>query len=116
MKYPARCNKRACQARKSFRRKPDEYKYPKKCHMPGCTGIMKLDKLRYASMLDPSLAVKDRGEVCNCDGYIGPHRKGQKNCIHHEEKVLNQAFTKGTFKHSPVKVEELTDYHEEPTW
>lgn len=98
MKYPARCNKRACQARRTLSKPVEEYVRRPKCHVPGCGGFMYIDKTRKRG------AESDRGKICRDDCFIPPHRYGQKGCKHHDEFVLDRSMRE-TSKHSPIKSE-----------
>jgi hypothetical protein len=109
-KIPARCNKRSCQTRRSLTKYPEEMKHWPKCKVNGCDGKMYVDKLRLQAQLDKEKYKKDSGEPCKCDGYPIKHIRGQhKLCEGRDEVQLEKALTKGTFKHSPIKGEDLID-------
>lgn len=46
MKVQARCRKRSCQARRNLNKRISEYARPPKCHVQGCDGLMREDKVR----------------------------------------------------------------------
>ena len=71
---------------------------------------MYVDKFRLQARFDKEKYIKDLGETCKCDGAHFPHRKGSVPLCHHYEEVqVEKTLTKGTFKHSPDKREELDD-------
>lgn len=99
MRYQCRCNKRACQARRTLAKHPDEYVRPPKCHR--CKdGLMYVDKTRQRR------ADSDRGRPCNCDGIHHTHRYGQKGRNHREtflfERSLREASRHNPYQHIPA--------------
>jgi len=110
-KVPCRCNKRACQQRKTLSKYPEEYDVTPKCSAIGCDGILYVDKLRLQAKFDPKKMEKDSGKFCRCSGHPKAHPLGKVNgmyvCEHHEDVLIEKSFTKGTFKHSPIKKEDL---------
>lgn len=105
MKYDARCNKRACQARKPLKGVYDKNdRVP--CHAPGCKGLMYEDKNRKTK----ERRARDKSGglgLCHCDGMqwaamsSSPHRKGAKGCRHYDDVVLERSLSPS--KHSPGK-------------
>lgn len=93
---PCRCNQRLCQRRRSLKKRPELYVTWPKCRVHGCKGKMVVDECRLRK------AVSDRGPSCVCVGYFAVHRKGQKNCIHRDEVVLDRAV-RGIVKNSPFQ-------------
>ena len=102
MKVPARCNKRACQARRNLSKRPEEYVRPPKCHMPGCSGLMYVDTYRLEKQ------EKKLRPVCYDDCYPYPHRVDSPNCKQREDYVLDQSM-KPASRHRPIK-------ETEPAW
>ena len=87
MRYKCRCNKRACEARRTFAKHPDEYKHGRpKCHIPGCEGIM------YA--LKNQTASERGGWTCPLQCLPYPHSVRDKRCEQHEDYVLTVAGNK----------------------
>lgn len=100
MKIPARCNKRACQARRNLSKHPQEYHKHPRCHMPGCDGKMYVDSYRLQK-----LEVRQR-PVCRCDGYWYPHRVDSPDCKHSVDWVMENSL-KPVSRHSPKTTEEM---------
>ena len=99
VKYRARCNKRACQARRTIKGNYDPNdRLP--CHMYNCKGLMRKDVTR------ERLGGNEGRELCHCDGVQwadtrnSPHRKGSEGCRHREEMLIEQAL-RPVPKHSP---------------
>ncbi len=87
-----------------------------KCHIPGCTGVMRVDKMRLAARKDKELRKKDSGEDCSdyrCDLHY-MHRRGTVGCVHREDHKINMSLTQGTHKRSPYKPEDLGEVDSEP--
>lgn len=100
MKYPCRCNRRDCQARRTLNKHPDAYKRPPRCH--GCRhGTMYLDKYRKAR------GAKDNPPVCYDDCYHYPHRTNSKHCKHREDWKLERSLAPKS-RHDPYQ------HHESP--
>lgn len=102
----ARCNRRSCQARKTYPKPLAAYvKWPL---CPACRiGKMYEDRHRTSGKEH-----KQR-RLCMCDGYPasqknGPHQWGSPLCKGREEYLLELAFTRGTKTHSP-KTSNATD-------
>lgn len=67
--YRCRCNRKACQRRKSLRKHPDEYVRRPRC---ACRkGYLRIDRYRNMGR---------ENNVCRCSGYWFPHRMGSKWC------------------------------------
>ena len=106
MKYDARCNQRACQARRPL---PGAYdpndRVP--CHMPSCKGLMYEDKNRKTKARKARDVTGGLGR-CHCDGVAwadmrnSPHIKGAQGCRHREGVLLERSL-KPPPKHSPRK-------------
>ena len=100
-KIPARCNKRACQARRNLSKRPENcVRGRPKCHINGCDGLMYVDQFRLDARTDRVKRIKDTGDVCRDDCLPYPHRKGCKGCKHHTEYVLEQSL-KAPARHRP---------------
>jgi hypothetical protein len=97
-RVPARCNKRACQARRTLSMMPEHYVNWPRCHIVGCDGKMYADKFR----MKKANQAADRGEVCECDGRPGKHRRGQAGCRDREDVIIQRSLLP-TPKHSPIK-------------
>lgn len=112
MSYRARCNKRACQARRTIKGVYDPNDR-EKCHDPkgvGCCGLMRKDVTRER---DVTKDASGGGKLCRCDGLTmssrnSPHRYGCRGCRHHDEYIIEKAF-KPRSKHSPTSVSEDDD-------
>ena len=88
-RFTCRCKK--CSARVTREKHPDVYKVEKysKCPFwPSCRGSLTVDWYR---MWKPNVK-KDRGEVCNCDGYPHPHRKGSLCCFEREDEIIKRSL------------------------
>ncbi len=96
MKYRARCNKRACQARRNLTKHVFEFVHPPKCHIAGCTGLMYIDKYRQRK------GPKDHPPVCKCDGYMYPHRQNSKDCYNYEDHIIDRSL-RDLPKNSPLR-------------
>lgn len=107
-KYRARCNQRACQARRTIEGVYDPNDRPG-CHVPGCKGLMYEDsnrKTKARRVKDATGGVK----MCRCGGTtfgIGrmsmrnaPHKWGQVGCIYREDYLLQRGGEPPS-KHSP---------------
>lgn len=105
MKYPCRCNKRTCQARKSLPKKPELYVRRPECPIPGCGGLMYFDRYRFEN------GPRDQGsaEPCGLDCTPFRHRTSNKQCRGHEEYLAkrNQAPRS---KHSPIPADEWVPF------
>lgn len=112
-KIPIRCNKRACQARRNLTKYPEEFVNWPKCHRIGCTGKVRVDKIRLKAKFDKALREKDSGKECRCSGHPRAHPYGKVTelyqCAYAEDAVIERSLTKGTFKHSPIKQNQLCD-------
>lgn len=97
MSYPCRCNKRTCQARKSLKKHPADYKHRPECPIHGCGGLMYLDEYRYSG------GAKDQGsaEVCRLDCLPHVHRTSTEGCRSHED-YLRKRNAAPRSKHSPI--------------
>lgn len=84
MSYPARCNRRSCQARRTLAKPVEQYERRPKCHLPGCEGLMYTDWCRVRG--------KDRAPTCRCDAFPFPHSVRSPQCEQHTDYVLAQAF------------------------
>lgn len=92
-RVPARCNRRACQARRNLSKPLAEYVRPPRCHTVGCDGLMYVDKYRL------NRGAKDRAAACyeGClhDAQIGwpfekPHRVDHPACRHYEDYMAGR--------------------------
>ena len=102
MSHPARCNKRACQARRTLSMRVVEYVVRPGCHIAGCSGLMYTVK-RGVQDMSP-------GEtVCQMDCRPWPHKTSDKQCRHYLEYMKTRAAT-GHLKHSPVTATEWTPF------
>ena len=103
MKYPARCNYRACQARRTLTKRIEEYARPPRCHIGGCSGKMYIDWYRYRN------SDADRGEACKLDCLPYTHRINNKECRGHADYVdaRNNAPRP---KHSPIPIDEWVPF------
>lgn len=95
MAYPHRCNKRACQARRSLKRKAADYVRAPRCHIPGCSGMMYFDAHRFKN------GVSDRGEVCGSDCLPYRHMISNRKCRKNAEYVAKR-YDAPRSKHSPI--------------
>lgn len=107
MAIPARCNKRACQARRNLTKRPELFVRWPTCHMPGCNGKMYVDKYRLRK------GPKDHPPICrdDCRPWSikgGPHRVNDPQCKHYDEYILNKSF-EPVSKHNPHPVRKDTD-------
>lgn len=87
IRFHCRCNRKACQARKTLRKHPGDYKYPRKCKAIGCSGIMRLDGYRHKGLKDKRIRELDRGKTCcdwQCDLHY-PHRRNSEGCFYKSE-------------------------------
>lgn len=115
MSVPARCNRRACQARRNLSKPPEQYARWPTCHVLGCGGKMYVDKYRlrkgehdnapvcydaclyeWAREHDPHNRYALRGDA--------PHRVSDKRCRRYEDWALERSLARS--KHSPVKPED----------
>ncbi len=103
MSYPCRCNKRSCQARKSLRKKPDDYVRRPKCPIPGCGGLMYFDNHRFTN------SVRDRGEECGLDCLPYRHMVSNKKCRKNEDYVAKRNLAPRS-KHSPIPADEWVPF------
>lgn len=85
-KVPARCNRRACQARRTLSKHPLDYVRWPKCHIKGCAGKMYVDTYRLAK------GPYDRAPECRCDGWARVHRRGQVGCVYREEHIIERSL------------------------
>jgi len=78
MSYRYKCTKRIngkqCFARVSLPKRIEEYIHVPKC--PRCG-----NELTYR---DKSRERESKKDMCRCDGYWFPHRKGSRYCVHNE--------------------------------
>lgn len=65
--FPCRCKR--CRSRRSFKRRPDDYRVPKRCSFGGEFSV---DSYR--------LKKEHRRTLCHCDAYWFPHRQGSGDC------------------------------------
>lgn len=106
MKYRARCNKRACQARKTIKGVYDPNdRVP--CHKRGCKGLMRIDVTRER---DCTKDASNGAGLCQCDGisfsaHNRPHRKGTKGCKHYDDMIRARNLAPRS-KHSPIPARE----------
>lgn len=103
MRIPARCNKRACQARRNLSKYPQEYRRWPQCHVPGCGGRMYVDKYRLEK-----LDVR-HSRVCYDDCYPYPHNEMSPECKKREEALLERSLQPRP-KHSPVPEQQECDF------
>lgn len=99
----ARCNRRSCQARKTFRQPLAWYQTWPICH------VCREGKM-YEDTYRNRVGANDGRRMCTCDGYVmsqrnAPHRYGSPSCRYREEYLLEMSFTRGTKKHSPNQQE-----------
>lgn len=112
MKYPCRCNKRSCQARRTLHHHPEWYLKPQTCDVDGCTGKMYVDNYRLnKGKFDRAPQCKDPN--CNFSrkhfersGHtmIKPHRVDNDLCDGHS-KYLTERNLKPQSTHSPIPKE-----------
>lgn len=70
--YRCRCNRKACQRRRSLRMHPDDYLRRPRC---ACRkGHLRIDPYRNSGR-------ETAGRVCRCSGYWFPHRTGSLWCM-----------------------------------
>ncbi len=93
MRWRVRCSRRVCQARRTLRKHPDEYKRPPKC---GCGST----KWR----VDTYRMTREYPEVCGCDGYRFMHRPGSGDCRHNPMAPYRRAML-----HENVPQDEIED-------
>lgn len=90
MRYPARCNRRRCQARRSLSKRPELYvKWPT-CP---CGGRMYVDWCRFQK--------REGVPVCWLDCYPFPHKVNSANCCRRSDWVIDQAFKASKHRPSP---------------
>lgn len=101
---PARCNKRACQARRNLSKMPEHYVRWPKCHIGGCDGLMYVDKYRLNRGAHDNPPVC-RDPLCQHHRVTGKHlpfhRVSTKGCSGYEDYILERSL-KPRSKHSPL--------------
>lgn len=65
MTYPYRCTSHDCRARRTLAKHKDRYQTEPRCEI--CGGNL---------VHDPEVRRRAKRDVCRCDGYHYPHRKG----------------------------------------
>lgn len=81
MSYPYRCRRRSCSARRTLRKKLEQYVREPKCRE--CGGELRLDRWK----------MKDHKKAkCTCDGYHFPHRKGSKWCNYSTVELTEEDY------------------------
>lgn len=102
MRYPCRCNRRDCQARRTLSMRPEEYINHPSCHRPGCTGKMYVDEYRLAG------GKNDRAPTCRSeDCYPYPHGMNSPHCKYREDFIIGAALAES--KHNPNRLLDVPD-------
>ncbi len=78
--WPARCNKRSCQARRTLKKHIDDYERKPKCHV--CGSPMYIDYYRACKKFSRA--------VCSCDGYPFPHKIDSVWCKHFKGEITKE--------------------------
>lgn len=96
MKYPSRCRRRACQARRTLNKRPSDYKRPPTCHV--CGAEMRLDKARAEGKEKHPPECTDTACTFARDyykpggGVLRRHRVNNPGCKHYPEWQLERAL------------------------
>lgn len=111
-KYPCRCQNRIdgkrCNARRSLRRKPDEYIRPPKCHNCGAANwAVDWHRLANPESSCGGAVCHDACLIYKYNQYF-PHRTNTPGCKHYEDWLLDRVMKKGN------KINEATGTDEEP--
>lgn len=109
MRIPCRCNKRSCQARRTLRKRPEQYVREPKCHIPGCDGKMYVDEYRLRKgefdnppqCTDPNCNFTRRHFERTGRVMIRPHRVSNDLCDHYQEWITKRNMAPRS-KHSPI--------------
>lgn len=102
MRWPCRCNRRSCQARRTLPKHPREYVRWPVCKVCG-EGRLYVDEYRKRK------GPKDNVRVCRSDCRPYPHRVSDRHCKHYRQYVTSRNLAPRS-KHSPIPPDEWVPF------